>query len=57
MSSHQNAGQNHSITTTNRSSENVAKLKYFGMKVINQNLIHEEIKIRLNLSNACYHSD
>jgi hypothetical protein len=45
MSSYQNAGLNHNINTANRSSENVAKLKYFGVKVINQNLIHEEIKI------------
>jgi hypothetical protein len=47
MSYHQNAGQNHKMKTANRSSENVAQLKYLGMTVTNQNLI-EEIKMRLN---------
>jgi hypothetical protein len=31
-----------------RSFENVTQFKYFGMTVINQNLIQEEIKRRLN---------
>jgi hypothetical protein len=34
----------------------VAELKYWRMTVPNQNLIHEEIKRRLNLGTACYHS-
>jgi hypothetical protein len=34
----------------------VVWLKYFGMTVINQNTIQEEIKRRLNSGNACYHS-
>jgi hypothetical protein len=56
MSHHQNAGQNHNIKITNRSFENMAKFRYLGMEVTNKNLIHEEMKSRLNLGNSCYHS-
>jgi hypothetical protein len=52
----QSAGQNHDIKIANRSSENVAQLKYFGTTITNKNLIQEEIKRRLNSGNACYHS-
>jgi hypothetical protein len=56
LSCHQNAGQNHNIKIADTSLENVAQFKYFGMTVTDQNLIQEEIKRRLNLGNACYHS-
>jgi hypothetical protein len=56
MSCYQNAGQNHDMKTANRSFENVAQLKYLGMSVTNQNLIQEEMKRRLKLGNASYHS-
>jgi hypothetical protein len=33
----------------------MSRFKYLGMTVTNQNLIQEEIKKRLNSSNACYY--
>jgi hypothetical protein len=39
----------------NRRFENVAKFRYLGTSITNQNLIQEEIKRRLNSGNACYH--
>jgi hypothetical protein len=56
LSHHQNAGQNHNLLITNESLENGENFKYLGMTVTNQNCIHEEIKSRLNLGNACCHS-
>jgi hypothetical protein len=56
LSRYQNAGQNLDINIANRSLENVAKFKYLGKTVTNQNLIQEEIRRRLNSGNACYHS-
>jgi ribosomal protein S2 len=54
MSCYQNAGQNHVIMIANRSLEDVAKFRYLGTAVTNQNLIQEEIKRRLNSGSACY---
>jgi hypothetical protein len=56
LSCHQNAGQNHYIKIANRSSENVAQLKYLRTTVTNHSFIHEEIKRGLNSGNVCYHA-
>jgi hypothetical protein len=56
LSRHQNAGQNLDIKIANRSFENVSQFRYLETTVINQNLIHEEIKRRLNYGNACCNS-
>jgi hypothetical protein len=44
VSHHQKESKNHTIKIAKRSSESMAKLKYLGMTVRDQNLIHEEIK-------------
>ena len=40
----------------NSTFERVEEFKYFGKILTNQNSILEEIKSRLRLGNACYHS-
>jgi hypothetical protein len=44
----QKIGQKHSIKRAGRSFEDVAKLKYLGTTLTDQNCMHEEIKSRLN---------
>jgi hypothetical protein len=56
MSRHPNSGQNQNVRIANESFKNVEKFKYLGTTLRNQNDIHDEIKSRLNLGNACYHS-
>jgi hypothetical protein len=56
MSRHQTAGQSNYIRVANKSFEKVAKFKYLGATLMDQNCIHEEIRNRLNSGNACYHA-
>jgi hypothetical protein len=44
MSCHQHAGKNNILLFSDISFENVAKFKYLGTMVTDQNSIHEEIK-------------
>jgi hypothetical protein len=48
MSHHPNSGQDQNIRIVTELFENVAKFKYFGMTLISQNDIHDEIESRLN---------
>jgi hypothetical protein len=56
MSRYQNSVQNQNIRIANESFEHVAKFKYLGTTLTNQNDIRDEIKSRLNSGNACYYS-
>jgi hypothetical protein len=56
MSRHPNSGLNQNIRIANESFEKVAKFKYLGTTLTNQNDIRDEIKNRLNSGNACYYS-
>jgi sorting nexin-29 len=56
MSRHPNSGQNQNIRIANESFENVAKFKYRGSTLTNQNDIHDETESRLNSGNTCYYS-
>ena len=56
MSREQTAGLSHTMKVDNSSIERVEEFKYLGTTLTNQNSIQEEIKSRLKLGNACYHS-
>jgi hypothetical protein len=56
MSRHQTAGQSNYIRVANKSFKKVAKFKYLGSTLTDQNCIYEEIRSRLNSGNACYHA-
>jgi hypothetical protein len=51
-----NAGQNHKVKVSNKSSESVEQIKDLGTTLTNQKCIYETMKSRLNSRNACYHS-
>ena len=56
MSREQTAGLSHTMKVDNSSIERVEEFKYLGTTLTNQNSIQEEIKSRLKLGNASYHS-
>jgi len=56
MSRDQNAGRIYSVRIDNSTFERVEEFKYLGTNLTDQNSIAEEIKSRLRLGNACYHS-
>jgi hypothetical protein len=56
MSRSQKIGQKHSIKVANRSFQDGGKFRYLVTTLTDQNCMHEEIKSRLNLGNACYHA-
>jgi hypothetical protein len=45
MSRHQTAGQSNDIRVANKSFEKVAKFKYLGSTLMDQNCIHKEIRM------------
>jgi hypothetical protein len=56
MSRDRNAGRGDSVKIDNSSIEMVEEFKYLGTTLTDENSIQEEIKSRLKLGNACYHS-
>jgi hypothetical protein len=56
MTRGQNSERSDYIRIGNSSNERVEEFKYLGTTLTDQNSIQEEIKGRLKLGNACYHS-
>jgi hypothetical protein len=56
ISRDRNAGRGHGVKIDNSFIERVKKFKYLGATLADQISIQEEIKSRLKLGNACYHS-
>jgi hypothetical protein len=56
MSLDHTAGQSNDIRVANKSFEKVAKFKYLGETLTDQNCIHEETRSSRNSGNACYHA-
>ena len=56
VSREQTAGLCHTMEVDNSSIKRVEEFKYLGTMLTNQHSIQEEIKSRLKLGNASYHS-
>ena len=56
MSREQTAVLSHTMKVDNSCIERVEEFKYLGTTLTNKNSIQKEIKSRLKLGNACYHS-
>jgi hypothetical protein len=56
MSSTLECGTKSLLLIANKSFGNVAKFRYMGKRVTNQNYVHEEDKSKLKLGKACYRS-
>ena len=56
MSRERGVGLSHTMKVDNSSTESVEEFRYLGTTLTNENSIQEEIKSRLKLGNACYHS-
>ena len=56
MSREQTAELSHTMKVDNSSFERVEEFKYLETALTNQNSIQKEIKSKLKLGNACYHS-
>jgi hypothetical protein len=56
MARDRNAGRDHSVKIDNSSTERMEGFKYLETTLTDQNSIQKEIKSRLKLGNACYHS-
>ena len=56
VSRDQRVGRNHSVKIDSNSFEGVEEFKYLGTTLTNQNCIQVEVRGRLKLGNACYHS-
>ena len=52
----QRARRNHSVKLDSNSFEGVEEFKYLGTTLTNQSYIQVEVRSRLKLGNACYHS-
>jgi hypothetical protein len=55
ISRHPKSGQNQNIRIVNEPFENVAKFKYLGTALTNQNEIHDEIKSGKLATTASFH--